>query len=177
APCARLWTRRGSPGGGAPPAEAANVSFRRCFMRGRNLHGSLILATTAMVAALAVAVSGGDAANPQHFLLTFSVPTTNDDFCATGGTIQDVFAGHANVWLDPNQPFGNRNIGESDDVFTNPENGASVTIHAAYQFTGAEISGDPTGIHTEEWTFKGAGQVIRFTNGGVLSHDTGYLVV
>jgi hypothetical protein len=64
-----------------------------------------------------------------------------------------------------------------NDVFTNPANGATVIIHSAYEFTDRLISGDPNGLNTHEWTFKGAGQVIRAAHGGVPSHDSGYLVV
>jgi hypothetical protein len=39
------------------------------------------------------------------------------------------------------------------------------------------ISGDPSGLHTEEWNFKGAAELIRTPQGGVFARDAGYLVV
>ncbi len=137
----------------------------------------LLLLASALAATLALVALPASAANPQLIHFTFSGTNTDDNFCDTGMTVNDSYAGHAIVWLAPNQPVDSRNFSEINDVFTNPANGATVVIHSAYGFTDRLISGDPNGLNTHEWTFKGAGQVIRAAHGGVLSHDTGYLVV
>src|SRR5207244_680310 len=49
--------------------------------------------------------------------------------------------------------------------------------HSAYSFTDSLVSGDPDGINTHEWTFKGAAQVTYAPGSGVLARDTGFLVV
>jgi len=81
------------------------------------------------------------------------------------------------VWDAPNQPVESRNQSEGTVVFTNPDNGASVIQHSAYSFSDALISGDPNGINTHEWTFKGNAELIRGSDGGVLGHDKGRLIV
>jgi hypothetical protein len=60
---------------------------------------------------------------------------------------------------------------------TNPATGATALIHSGYRFVGTVISGDPNGAHTEQWVFKGAAEVIRTPNGGVIARDAGNLVV
>jgi hypothetical protein len=137
----------------------------------------LLLIVSALAAALALAALPASAANPQVIHFTFSGTNSDHDFCDTGMTVNDSYAGHATVWLAPHQPVDSRNFSEINDVFTNPANGATVVIHSAYGFTDTLISGDPNGLNTHEWTFKGAGQVIRSALGGVLSRDVGYLVV
>ena len=37
--------------------------------------------------------------------------------------------------------------------------------------------GDPNGLHTYEWVFKGGAEIIRYAHGGVLSRNAGKLVV
>jgi hypothetical protein len=141
-------------------------------MRAR--HAALAIAVVA--AALAVA-SAAMAANPQHIHLSFSGTETQDDFCGTGKSVNDSFTIQLNLWTAPNQPVVIRNQSESTAVFTNPANGASVIVHNAYSFSDSLISGDPNGLNTHEWTFKGDAELIRSADGGVLGHDRGSLVV
>jgi hypothetical protein len=156
---------------------AARLGVRGLF-EGRKIMPKFLLIVSAFAAVLALAaVQLASAANPQVIHFTFSGTNTDDNFCDTGMTVNDSYAGHVTVWLAPNQPVDSRNFSEINDVFTNPANGATVIIHSAYGFTDTLISGDPSGLNTHEWIFKGAGQVIRAAHGGVLSHDTGYLVV
>lgn len=124
-----------------------------------------------------VAASAATAASPQHVHLTFSGTETQDDFCGTGTSVNDSFAINLNLWTAPNQSVVGRNQSESTVVFTNPANGASVIVHNAYSFSDRLISGDPDGLNTHEWTFKGNAELIRSGDGGVLGHDRGYLVV
>jgi hypothetical protein len=160
------------------PTLAAASSRARGFFERRRTMPKFLLIVSALATALALAaVPIGSAANPQVIHVPLSGTNSDDDFCGTGTTVNDTYAGHVTFWLAPNQPVDSRNFSEINDVFTNPANGATVIIHSAYGFTDTLISGDPSGLNTHEWIFKGAGQVIRAAHGGVLSHDTGYLVV
>jgi hypothetical protein len=142
-------------------------------MRGRSLHLALLCAAVA----LCIAVPAAIGANPQGGHFFFSGTESQDDFCGTGQSVDDTYAIHLNVWNAPNQPVDSRNQSESTVVFTNPANGASVIVHSAYSFTDVLISGEPDGLNTHEWTFKGNAELIRGSNGGVLGHDKGQLVV
>ena len=142
-------------------------------MRGRSLHSALLL----LAVATCVAVPAAVAANPLPGHFSFSGTETQDDFCGTGKSVTDTFDIHLNVWSAPNQPVDTRNQSESSFVFTNPENGASVIVHNAYSFSDALISGDPNGINVHEWVFKGNAELLRASDGGVLGHDKGQLVV
>jgi len=149
-------------------------------MRGRSPHRiRTFLGATAAIAAVAlVAVPAAGAGNPQveHFSFGPFV-NTYDDFCGTGKTVTETFAGHLTVWNDPNQPVDSRNQSISEDVLTSPSTGVTVITHSAYSFTDSLVSGDPDGINTHEWTFKGAGQVTYAPGSGVLARDAGFLVV
>jgi hypothetical protein len=137
-----------------------------------------LLIVSAFAATLALAaIPFASAANPQVIHFSFSGTNSDDNFCDTGMRVNDTHSGHVTVWQVPNQPVDSRNQSEINDVFTNPFNGTTVIIHSAYGFTDTLIAGDPNGLNTHEWTFKGAGQVIRAAHGSVLSHDVGYLVV
>ncbi len=39
------------------------------------------------------------------------------------------------------------------------------------------LSGDPNGVNTHEWTFKGAAQIMHASGGGVVASDAGHLIV
>jgi hypothetical protein len=142
-------------------------------MRGRSLHAALLCAAVALCVAVPTAIG----ADPQGGHFFFSGTETQDDFCGTGQSVEDTYAIHLNVWNAPNQPVDTRNQSESTVVFTNPANGDSVTVHNAYSFTDALISGDPNGLNLHEWIFKGNAELIRGSDGGVLGHDKGQLVV
>jgi hypothetical protein len=160
-------------------------------MRGQSLHvrAFLVVAViaSAMAAVLALGSSPGAlAANPnspcdspssQIISCHFSGSFADNDFCGTGQTIDVVFEGRFTVPVAPNQPVDTWNNSESNAVLTNPSTGATVLTHSAYRFTGTLISGDPNGVHTVQWVFKGAAEIIRDPHGGVLSRDAGYLVV
>jgi hypothetical protein len=152
-------------------------------MRGRTLQSRvrswLVVTVIASAAALALAtVPAATAANPQVEHLTFGpFMNTNDDFCGTGMTVKDTFTARLTVWDAPNQPVDSRNWSQSEDVFTNPVNGATVIVRTAYGFTDTLVSGDPNGLKTHEWVFKGQAELIRGGDGGVLGRDVGYLVV
>jgi len=138
--------------------------------------------TLAIVAAAAiigsVVVSGAGAGNPGVQHLTFGpIVNTDDDFCGTGRTVTETFTARLTVWSDPNQPVDTRNHSVSDDVFASPSTGVTVANHSAYSFTDRLISGDPNGVNTHEWTFKGDAQSTRVAGQGVLAHDAGFLVV
>jgi hypothetical protein len=142
-------------------------------MRGRSLHKALLFAAVAAC----IVVPATSAANPQGGHFFFSGTETQDDFCGTGKSVDDTYAIHLNVWDAPNQPVQSRNQSEGTVVFTNPANGASVIQHSAYSFSDALISGDPNGLNTHEWTFKGNAELLRASDGGVLGHDKGQLIV
>jgi hypothetical protein len=142
-------------------------------------HVRAVVVVASTVAALALAgATGASAANPQVQHFTFGPFTnTDNDFCGTGETVTDTFTARLTVWLVPNQPVDTRNQSVADDVFTSPSTGVTVVKHSAYSFTDVLISGDPTGVNTHEWTFKGAAQVTRVAGSGVIARDAGYLVV
>jgi hypothetical protein len=145
-------------------------------MHGRSLHARTSLVVTAVVAAL-VALPAATAASPQVIHVKFADSFADQDFCGSGSTVNASFTGHATIWLAPNQAIDTKNNSESDGLFTNPANGATVLTHSAYQFTGTLLTGDPSGVHTYRWTFKGGAEIIRVPNGGVLARDAGNLVV
>jgi len=134
------------------------------------------LVVTFVTALALTAALVANAANPQVMHFTFADSYTDNDFCGTGMTVNVSFAGHATVWLAPNQPIDFRNESTGDTVFANPLNSTTVSTHSAYQFSTTLSSGDLTGLHTYEWVFKGGAEIIRGAH-GVLSRDAGNLVV
>lgn len=154
-------------------------------MHGRSLHLSsrssfvavAVIVSTVAVALAIVAAPAAHAANSQVVHFKFSGTDSDNDFCGTGKTIDLSFEGVVTLFLAPKQPIDFRNQSEGDTVLTNPSNGASVIIHSAYQFSTTLVSGDPSGLHTFEWVFKGGAEIIREAGGGVLSRDAGDLVV
>jgi hypothetical protein len=159
-------------------------------MHGRSLHIRTLVVLAVIEAAISAMLalglsSGAVAANPNspcnspsarvvscHFTDSFA----DDDFCDTGQTVDLAFEGRFTVPVAPN-PGDGWNNSESHEVLTNPATGATVLIHSAYRFTGTLISGDPNGVHTVLWTFKGGPETIRVAGGGVIARDAGNLVV
>jgi len=140
----------------------------------------------AIVGALALGASSGLAAGPNapcnspsskvvscHFSGSF----VDDDFCGTGETVDGSYEGHFALPPAGNRSSDDRNNSESTQVLTNPATGATVLTHSAYQFTGSTISGDPNGLHTVRWMFKGDTETIRDPRGGVIARDAGNFVV
>jgi hypothetical protein len=117
------------------------------------------------------------AANPEVNHFTFSDSVTDEDFCGTGQTVEISASGHGTEFLAPNQPVDYRNVIEANEVYTNPQNGATVISHVAGSFSDTIISGDPEGVSTHEVTFKGLTRLLRTAHGGVLLRNAGYLVL
>jgi hypothetical protein len=117
------------------------------------------------------------AANPgvNHFIDVGSF--TDTDYCETGQAVDISFSARITEFSAPNQPVDTRRVQHGTFVLTNPLNGATVTNKFANQMAEVTISGDPAGVHTEEWTFIGLGEVVRTEHGGVLTRDAGYLVI
>jgi hypothetical protein len=145
------------------------------IMRGLRLHiGMLIVLAVAVLAAVQVASAG----NPGVEHATFGPFVNVDhDFCGTGTTATETFTARQTDWLDPNQPVDTRLHFVADDVWTSEATGITVTTHNAYTFTDVLVSGDPNGINTHRWTFKGAAQVTHSAGSGVLLRDAGNFVV
>jgi hypothetical protein len=152
-------------------------------MHGHGLHATTRLRTrVARFAAVAVAAAltlapTAAAADPGVIHFTYAGAFTDDNFCGTGAAIEISYSGHFTGWLAPNQPVGARNFSAGSDRYTNPVTGTIVTVTYAYGWTGTVVSGDIAGLHTIEWTFKGASEIVRPVGGGVLSRDVGNLVV
>ena len=133
------------------------------------------------VAIVLAAVAGAQAAsagNPgvQHF--TFGpIVNTDDDFCGTGTTVTETFTARETQWVDPNQPVDTRLHFVSDDVWTSATTGTAVVTHNAYSYTDVLISGDPNGVNTHRWTFRGAAQISHVKGSGVFVSDAGNFVV
>ena len=136
-----------------------------------------LLALAAIATVVLAAAAAATAADQQHVHLSFIGTETQDDFCGTGKSVNDSFAIQLNLWADPDEPVVGRNQSESTVVFTNPANGATVSVHSAYSFSDTFVSGDPNGLNTHEWTFTGNAELIRTAGEGVLGHDRGILVV
>jgi hypothetical protein len=77
----------------------------------------------------------------------------------------------------PNQPVDYRNVFEGTEVYTNPQNGATVVSHVAAQLSDTIISGDPEGVSTHEIRFIGLTRLLRTADGDVLVGGAGYLVL
>jgi hypothetical protein len=158
-------------------------------MRGRSSHFRtpliVALAAAAIAAILALGLSSGAVAAGMHpgcnsqaapvVSCHFTDAFVDDDFCGTGRTVDFAFEGRFTVPADPSS--GNWNNSITDAVLTNAATGATVLIHSAYRSTGTLLSGDPNAVHTVEWVFKGAAEVIRTPHGGVIARDAGNLVV
>jgi hypothetical protein len=131
-----------------------------------------------IVAAFALGgVPSAVAANPDVNHRIDAGSFTDGDFCGTGQAVDVSFFVRLTEFFSPNQPVDTRNVGEGKAVLTNPETGATVINHVAGLDSAVTISGDPAGVHTEEWTFIGLGEMLRTEHGGVLTRDAGYLVV
>jgi hypothetical protein len=61
-------------------------------------------------------------------------------------------------------------------VFSNPDNGRAVITHAAGPASVTLISGDPDGLHVEEFTYRGLVEQVRMKQGALLLRDAGYIV-
>ena len=136
----------------------------------------------ALVAGVVVAVGLGGvspavAAAPGVNRFTISESFTDPDFCGTGQAVDVSILLKGTEFLAPNQPVDYRNVIQGNEVYTNPENGATVIRHVAGPFSATVISGDPAGVHTEELTVIGQGQMLRSADGGVLAQNAGYLVL
>jgi hypothetical protein len=145
----------------------------------RHLARTMLVCAAVASSALALLAVPAGAADPhvEHFTFGPFVNTDND-FCGTGETVTETFTARVTVWNDPNQPLENRNHSVSDDVFTSASTGVTVTNHGAYGWADALISGDPNGVNTHRWTFKGNAQLTRVGGGGgVVAHDKGLLIV
>ena len=159
-------------------------------MRGQSLHICFVLVAAATVLAVAAGLALASsptavAASPnapcnsssaQVVSCHFSDSYVDPDYCGTGQTVDVSFDGRFTVprVASPGNGFNNS---VSDGMFTNPTTGATVLVHSAYRFTGSLVAGDPEGVHTEQFAFKGAAEVIRDAHGGVIARDAGNLVV
>ncbi len=135
----------------------------------------------ALVVGIVVALGLGGvpaavAADPDVNHFTFTDSFTDGDFCGTGQAVDISFFVRGTEFFAPNQPVDYRNVTEGNQVFTNPQNGATVLLHFAGPFSDTIISGDPEGVHTHELTHIGLPELIRTAHGGVLIRDAGYLV-
>jgi hypothetical protein len=157
---------------------------------GRSLHIHLLLVAGATASAVVVGLAlgsspGAVAASPnalcnspsaQVVSCHFSNSFVDTDFCGTGQAVDLSFDGRFTVPLTPS-PVSSFNNSTSDGVLTNSATGATVLTHSAYRFTGTLNSGDANGVHTVQWVFKGAAEIIRGAHGGVIARDAGNLVV
>jgi hypothetical protein len=148
-------------------------------MHGRFPRGFRVpLAVALTIAAAFVLLPVAGASNPGVEHATFGpVVSELDDFCGTGKTVVETFAGHLTIWNDPNQPVDSRNQSVGDDVFTSADTGVTVVNHGAYSFTDTLVSGEPGGVNTHQWTFKGSAAIVRIVGSAVISRDRGFLVV
>jgi hypothetical protein len=138
----------------------------------------LMLLLGIIVAAFALGgLPSAVAANPGVNHVIHEDSFTDTDYCETGQAVDVSFSVRITEFSAPNQPVDTRIIQQGTVVLTNPLNGATLINHVANQNTEVTISGDPTGVHTEVWTFKGLGEVLRTEHGGVLTRDAGYLVL
>jgi hypothetical protein len=138
----------------------------------------LILLLGIIVGAFALGgVPSAVAANPGVSHLNLADSFTDTDYCETGQAVDVSFSVRLTRFSAPNQPVDTRLIQQGTFVLTNPLNGATVTNHFANQNTEVTISGDPAGVHTEVWTFKGLSETLRTEHGGVLSRDAGYIAL
>ncbi len=80
-------------------------------------------------------------------------------------------------FLAPNQPVDYRNVAEGNEVYTNPQNGATVISHTAGPLSTVIVSGDPAGAHSQDVTVNGLTRLIRTEQGSVLVRNAGYLVL
>jgi hypothetical protein len=169
------WHTGDVPAEGARAPKAAIPFLWRFVMRGLRLHLSMFLVVAvAAVAAAQVANAG----NPDVEHVTFG-PFVNDDddFCGTGTTVTETFSARQTVWHDPNQPVDTRLQFVADDIWTSAATGMTVIVHNVYSYTDVLVSGDPNGVNTHQWTFKGAAQITRVAGSGVLIRDAGKFVV
>ena len=120
-----------------------------------------------------VLVPAALAANPDinHFR---NVGTDSDpDFCGTGKTVDIAFDVRGTEWFAPNQQNTvYRNVTQGTVWFTNPLNGKSVLNRFAGPFA-ITVSGDPNGLHFEDFTNRGLPEQLKLEGRKVILRDAG----
>jgi hypothetical protein len=119
-----------------------------------------------LAAVLVLAPVAASAGPDEHFV---DVGTDTDpDFCGTGQEID--------MWqMEGTDDFSK--LTQSGKVsFTNPENGRTVVIRFAGQVTNVITSGTEEGAHTHVFTTKGLPELIKLSNGPMLTRDAGLIV-
>jgi hypothetical protein len=117
------------------------------------------------------------AADPDVNRFTITESFTDPDFCGTGQAVDVSVSIMVTEFLAPNQPVDYRNVAEGNEVYTNPQNGATVISHTAGPLSTVIVSGDPAGAHTQDVTDDGLTRLIRTEQGSVLVRNAGYLVL
>ena len=122
-----------------------------------------------------VLVPAALAANPDinHFR---DVGTDSDpDFCGTGKTVDIAFDVRGTEWFAPNQKNTvYRNVTQGAVWFTNPLNGKSVLNRFAGPFA-ITVSGDPNGLHFEDFTNRGLPEQLKLEGRKVILRDAGFI--
>jgi len=122
------------------------------------------------VMAMAVPALG---AKPTVIHERFTEEFSETDFCGVSGlTVDHGVRGVQNIRED-GEDF--RATGHIRDVFTNPDNGKSVIVSVGGQEREELISGDPEGLHTVLFSFRGLPEKIQTAHGAVLTRDAGLI--
>lgn len=130
----------------------------------------LSVGTLVAVAVMAVATSALGASPVIHDRFSDTFPET--DFCGSGLTVTHTVRGVQNI-TEGDHSF--KATGHVRDVITNPDNGKSVIVSRAGQFTDTTISGDPEHVHTRLFTSKGLPSKVQTAHGSVLFRDAGLI--
>jgi len=130
----------------------------------------MVLPSALLIFALMPATAVAAPGNNDHG--TDSGTDVDPDFCGTGVSIDVSF--EVTFTAHVGQPDVFRSTEHGRITFTNAATGDSVIVHFAQQFI-EEITGDPEGVHTVAFTYKGLPEQIRTPNGPVLLRDAGYI--
>ena len=130
----------------------------------------------ALIAAFAILPASAFGANPEIFHVHFM--DTEEDVDVCGITVDIVSEGvfTDKAFFDQDGNFGRFNSTASATSTLTAENGKSVTISNAGQFTDVEpLVDEAAGTITFFTTFKGLPEKIQTTNGPVLLRDAGVI--
>ena len=106
---------------------------------------------------------------------TDSSDSVDPDFCGTGTSIDVSFEVTFTAHEGKAGTFKATEHGSF--TFTNPATGDAVIVRFAQQYTETLLSGDPDGVHTIAFTYKGLPEQIWTPHGRPLSRDAGFLTV
>lgn len=133
-----------------------------------------VFAAIAFVLALALPTGVLAARGAEHVHLHDVGTDVDLNFCGTGEIVDVAFDTVQSLTIGPGEFF--KATGSGKVWFTSRSTGLTAVLSFAGQSTDETISGDPEGIHTHRFTFKGLPEKLQTFHGPVLLRDAGVAV-